>query len=108
MAKECKIVVVDDHTLFRNGLRTLLGRGETREVTDFVSIPRERYARIKFEPYSVELFLKYDEQGQLMVMTDLISYCHDNEKLLINTIKIFLTNVMGTVESSSAPEGISE
>ena len=24
MAKECKIVVVDDHTLFRNGLRTLL------------------------------------------------------------------------------------
>lgn len=68
------------------------GRGETREVTDFVTIPRERYARIKFEPYSVELFLKYDEQGQLMVMTDLISYCHDNEKLLINTINIFLTN----------------
>ena len=24
MAKSCKIVVVDDHTLFRNGLRTLL------------------------------------------------------------------------------------
>lgn len=68
------------------------GRGETREVTDFVTIPRERYARIKFEPYSVELFLKYDEQGQLMVMTDFISYCHDNEKLLINTINIFLTN----------------
>lgn len=68
------------------------GRGETREVTDFVTIPRERYARIKFEPYSVELFLKYDEQGQLMVMTDPISYCHDNEKLLINTINIFLTN----------------
>lgn len=68
------------------------GRGETREVTDFVIIPRERYARIKFEPYSVELSLKYDGQGQLMVMTDPISYCHDNEKLLINTINIFLTN----------------
>ena len=68
------------------------GRGETREVTDFVSIPRERYARIEFEPYNVELFLKYDEQGQLMVMTDPISYCQDNEKLLINTINIFLTN----------------
>lgn len=68
------------------------GRGETREVTDFVSIPRERYARIEFEPYSVELFLKYDGQGQLIVMTDLISYCQDNEKLLINTINIFLTN----------------
>lgn len=66
--------------------------GETREVTDFVSIPRERYARIEFEPYNVELFLKYDEQGQLMVMTDPISYCQDNEKLLINTINIFLTN----------------
>lgn len=54
--------------------------------------PRERYARIEFEPYNVELFLKYDEQGQLMVMTDPISYCQDNEKLLINTINIFLTN----------------
>ena len=31
-------------------------------------------------------------RGQLMVMTDFISYCHDNEKLLINTINIFLTN----------------
>ena len=50
------------------------GRGETREVTDFVSIPRERYARIEFEPYSVELFLKYDGQGQLIVMTEPISY----------------------------------
>ena len=68
------------------------GRGETREVTDFVSIPRERYARTEFEPYSVELILKYDGQGQLIVMTDPISYCQDNEKLLINTINIFLTN----------------
>lgn len=68
------------------------GRGKTREVTDFVNIPRKRYPRIKQEPYNVELFLKYDEQGQLMLMTDPISYCHDNEKLLINTINIFLTN----------------
>ncbi len=68
------------------------GRGETREVTDFVSIPRERYARIWFEPYSVELFLKYDSQGHLIVRTDLIPYCKDNEKLLVNTINIFLTN----------------
>lgn len=72
--------------------RKWAGRGETREVTDFVSIPRERYARIEFEPYSVELFLKYDGQGHLIVMTDPISYCQDNEKLLINTINIFLTN----------------
>ena len=28
MAKACKIVVVDDHTLFRNGLRTLLDATE--------------------------------------------------------------------------------
>ena len=68
------------------------GRGKTREVTDFVNIPRKRYPRIKQEPYNVELFLKYDEQGQLLLMTDPISYCHDNEKLLINTINIFLTN----------------
>ena len=36
--------------------------------------------------------MKYDGQGQLIVMTEPISYCQDNEKLLINTINIFLTN----------------
>ena len=72
--------------------REWAGRGETREVTNFVSIPRERYPRIEFEPYSVELFLEYDEQGQLVVMTDPIVKCEINEKLLINTINIFLTN----------------
>lgn len=68
------------------------GRGETREVTDFVLIPRERYARTWFEPYSVELFLKYDEKGMLMVLTDPIMYCEGNEKLLMNTINVFLSS----------------
>ena len=68
------------------------GRGKTREVTGFVDIQRKRYHRIWFAPYSIELFLKYDKQNRLMVMTDSVSYCKDNEKKLINTINIFLTN----------------
>ena len=36
--------------------------------------------------------MKYDGQGQLIVMTEPISYCQDNEKLLINTMNIFLAN----------------
>ena len=78
------------------------GRGETREVTDFVTIPRERYARIKFEPYSVELFLKYDEQGQLMVMTDFISF-QFNIDLHIDTYTSAQALLTRYRESTGAP-----
>lgn len=67
------------------------GRGEKREVSDFVSIPRERYPRTEYAPYSVELILKYDEGNRLLVITEPIEFCSQNEKILINTINIFLT-----------------
>lgn len=73
------------------------GRGETREVTDYVDIPRERYPRIEYAPYSVELTLKYSEDGSLFVITPPIEFCYQNEKKLINTINIFLT-VFGECE----------
>ncbi len=66
------------------------GRGETREVTDYVYIPRERYARIWFEPYGVELSLDYNAKGGLELKTDPIVYSYENEQLLLNTINIFL------------------
>ena len=68
------------------------GRGETREVSDFVLIPRERYPRIEYSPYSVELTLKHDKEGDLLVVTEPIGFCDKNEKLLINTINIFLNS----------------
>ena len=67
------------------------GRGETREVSDFVLIPRERYSRTEYAPYSVELSLKYGKEGMLNVVTEPIEFCEQNEKKLINTINIFLT-----------------
>lgn len=67
------------------------GRGETKEVSKFVDIPRKRYPRIEYEPYSVELILKYDESGELMVITDLMEYKSENYKLILNSINIFLT-----------------
>lgn len=66
------------------------GRGETREVTDYVSIPRKRYPRTEYAPYSVELILKYDDYGQLMVVTDPLLFSKSDEKLILNTINIFL------------------
>lgn len=68
------------------------GRGETTEVSDYVDIPRERYQRIEYQPYSVELILKYDVYGKLMAVTDTIEYTLENQKLLLNSINIFLTN----------------
>lgn len=72
--------------------RQWTGRGETTEVSEFVDIPRKRYPRIEYEPYSVELILKYDEFGELMVITDLMEYKSKNHKLVLNSINIFLTN----------------
>lgn len=68
------------------------GRGETREVSEYVDIPRERYHQIEYEPYSVELILKYDDSGNLMVVTDATEYKPHNHKRILNTINIFLTN----------------
>lgn len=68
------------------------GRGETREVSEYVDIPRERFPQIEYEPYSIELVLKYDDSGKLMVVTDIIEYKPQNNKLILNTINIFLTN----------------
>ena len=67
------------------------GRGETREVTDYVLIPRERYPRFEYAPYSVEFILKYDEKGNLCVVTPSIDFCTQNDKKMINTINIFLS-----------------
>lgn len=68
------------------------GRGETIEVSEYVDIPRERYHKIEYEPYSVELVLKYDSLGMLMVVTEAIEYESRNHKRILNTINIFLTN----------------
>lgn len=73
------------------------GRGETREVTDYVDIPRERYHQIEYQPYSVELTLKHDEENKIFVITPPIEFCDQNEKKLINTINIFLS-VFGECE----------
>ncbi len=68
------------------------GRGETREISEYVDIPRERFPQIEYEPYSIELVLKYDDSGKLMVITDMVAYNSRNYKLILNTINIFLTN----------------
>lgn len=66
------------------------GHEETKTVTNYVSIPRQRYSRTEYAPYSIEFMLKYDDNGRLMLMTDVIVFCAENEKLILNTINIFL------------------
>ncbi len=49
------------------------GRGETREVTDFVDIPYKRYPRIEFSPFSIELI--YDEtKNSVKIFTDTLIF----------------------------------
>jgi hypothetical protein len=67
-----------------------IGKGETQEVSEYVYIQRTRFKRINYLPYSIELTLKYNKNGTFFVVTDIIEFCKQNEKMLINTINIFL------------------
>lgn len=67
------------------------GYHRTIDVDGYVVKEGERYHRNIYEPYCVEFSLKYNNLGELMVITDPIKNDIQNEKLLINTINIFLT-----------------
>lgn len=66
------------------------GRGETREVTEFVEIPYKRYPKIEFPPYSVELTYICNSEGT-KISTDAIIFTESNYNLIKNTVNIFLT-----------------
>lgn len=68
--------------------REWAGRNETREVSDFVDIPRERYHRDWHLPYSVCFTYVKDEQSY--IISDGIIYNKDNINKLINTVNMVL------------------
>ena len=66
------------------------GRGETREVTEFTDIVRERYHRDYHLPYSVEFTLLRTE-SENSIVSQQIKYVDDNIKKIINTINLVLS-----------------
>lgn len=76
--------------------REWAGRGETREVSEYVDIPYKRYPRIAFPPFSVELTFQ-NENGNNRIVSDPLIFNEDNKPLIKNTINIFLT-VFGECE----------
>lgn len=66
------------------------GRGETREVTEFTDIVRERYHRDYHLPYSVEFTLSRTE-SENSIVSQQIKYVDDNIKKIINTINLVLS-----------------
>lgn len=65
------------------------GRGHTIEITEFVDIPRERYHRDYFAPYSVEFTLSTSENG-ISLISQPIEYTEDTTDIIINTINMVL------------------
>lgn len=78
------------------------GRGETREVTDFTDIIRERYHRDYHDPFSVA-FMLIIEGEQKSIVSDEIVLSHDNNEKIMNTINMLL-GLFGecTIESDEA------
>lgn len=82
------------------------GRGETREVTEFIDIPRERYHRDFHLPYSVEFTLVRTESENAIVSQPL-RYTNENVKKIINTINLVLS-LFGECEIISDDESNEE
>ena len=64
------------------------GRGETREVTEFTDIVRERYHRDYHAPFSVAFTLVDDRQRR--IVSDEITFCQENYGKIMNTINMLL------------------
>lgn len=68
------------------------GRGETREVEDLIYIPRKRYPRVVYNPYSVEFIYQKNNDGSILITTELLEYQEENYEKIKNTINIFLAS----------------
>ncbi len=65
------------------------GRGETREVTEFTDILRERYHRNLHPPYSVE-FTLIEKDNKRFIQSDIMQLCEENKDKIKNTINMLL------------------
>jgi len=65
------------------------GRGETREVTEFRDIKRQRYHRDFHLPFSVE-FILCEENGAKLICSDEMILSNENEDKIINTVNMLL------------------
>lgn len=72
------------------------GRGETREVTDYVDVPYQCYPRTFIPPYLIELFVETNEDAKA-ITTDELLYSPENEDMIKRTINLFLS-VFGECE----------
>lgn len=81
------------------------GYNETREVSDFVDIPRERYHRDWHLPYSV--YFTYVEAEEPYIISDEIIYNKSNVEKLMNTVNMVL-GLFGecTIDGESLPDKI--
>ncbi len=81
------------------------GRGETREVTEYVDITRFRKHRDWHKPYSVNF--TYVDEGEAYIISDGIIYNSENNEKLKNTVNMVL-GLFGecTIDYKSMPSGI--
>lgn len=73
------------------------GRGETVDVSSFVSIPYKRYPRSHINGFEMEVVVREGISGPIIASASAIKYDNKNNAELINAINIFL-EVFGYVE----------
>ena len=67
------------------------GRGETTEVTEYTTVPYERYPRTFIPPQSIELtVVDKDEDEELIIVSPKITFSQENKDEIVHIVNLFL------------------
>lgn len=67
-----------------------IGGGDTKEVTDWVDVPRKRYQRTIIRPMAMELVISKDIFGNKVILMPEIIFNENNSKIIIHEINMML------------------
>ena len=82
-AKKTRLIIIDDHPLFREGIKTILSRKSDYKVVGETSTGREGIQMVKeFKPDMVLLDLSLPDIGGLDLISDILK-CSVNTDILI-------------------------
>ena len=112
MAHKKRLIIIDDHPLFREGIKTILSRKTRYEVAGEAGTGREGLQMVKdLKPDVVLLDLSLPDTGGLELIGDILKYSADTGILIVSMhskidyiVKSFQYGAMGYIVKESAAD----
>jgi DNA-binding NarL/FixJ family response regulator len=112
VAHKKRLIIIDDHPLFREGIKTILSRKTRYEVAGEAGTGREGLQMVKdLKPDVVLLDLSLPDTGGLELIGDILKYSADTGILIVSMhskidyiVKSFQYGAMGYIVKESAAD----